>query len=314
MKRSIAPIAAALIVLVCFGQRAPAQERRPPIIDMHMHANTVRKDADGNPLARPCNPIPCQGAPALAKSAEDVLRLTLEAMDRNNIVLGFLSQYPLDNVYHWVEAAPDRFIASPLIWDPDLIDLDGLRKEYEAGRLGGLGELAVQYVGMAADDPKLEPFFALAEEFDVPVLLHSHGTGAPAERFRIAIGRPTRIEEVLVRHPTLRVYIESSGFPFLEETIALMYRYPNVYGDLSPWKYPREIFYWYLRRLMDAGLGKRLMFGSDQSKFPELIGESIEAIESAPFLSEEQKRDIFYNNAARFLRLSEEEIARHHGR
>jgi hypothetical protein len=27
-----------------------------------------------------------------------------------------------------------------------------------------------------------------------------------------------------------------------------------------------------------------------------------------------QKRDIFYNNAARFLRLSQEEIAKHHGR
>ena len=35
---------------------------------------------------------------------------------------------------------------------------------------------------------------------------------------------------------------------------------------------------------------------------------------SAPFLSEEQKRDIFYNNAARFLRLTEQEIAKHQGR
>ena len=41
---------------------------------------------------------------------------------------------------------------------------------------------------------------------------------------------------------------------------------------------------------------------------------AIATIENAPFLSEEQKRDIFYNNAARFLRLSEEEITRHHGR
>jgi uncharacterized protein len=37
-------------------------------------------------------------------------------------------------------------------------------------------------------------------------------------------------------------------------------------------------------------------------------------IEEASFLSVEQKRDILYNNAARFLRLSKEEIARHHGR
>ncbi len=56
------------------------------------------------------------------------------------------------------------------------------------------------------------------------------------------------------------------------------------------------------------------MFGSDQMMWPEVIDIAIETIEAADFLTEEEKRDIFYNNAARFLRLSEEEIARHHGK
>jgi hypothetical protein len=47
------------------------------------------------------------------------------------------------------------------------------------------------------------------------------------------------------------------------------------------------------------------MFGSDQMLWPEMIGKAIEAIEAADFLTAEQKRDIFYNNAARFLRLSD---------
>ena len=64
--------------------------------------------------------------------------------------------------------------------------------------------------------------------------------------------------------------------------------------------------------LIDNGLGKRLMYGSDQMIWPEVIGETIEAIEDADFLTEEQKRDILYNNAARFLRLSAEQIAAHH--
>ena len=38
----------------------------------------------------------------------------------------------------------------------------------------------------------------------------------------------------------------------------------------------------------------------------------IRSIETAPFLSESQKRDILYNNAARFLRLSAGEIASDH--
>ena len=56
------------------------------------------------------------------------------------------------------------------------------------------------------------------------------------------------------------------------------------------------------------------MFGSDQMVWPKVIGMAIDGIESASFLTQEQKRDIFYNNAARFLRLSKDVIAGHHGR
>jgi hypothetical protein len=45
------------------------------------------------------------------------------------------------------------------------------------------------------------------------------------------------------------------------------------------------------------------MFGSDQMVWPETIEYGIRVIEEAPFLSDQQKRDILYNNAARFLRL-----------
>jgi predicted TIM-barrel fold metal-dependent hydrolase len=36
---------------------------------------------------------------------------------------------------------------------------------------------------------------------------------------------------------------------------------------------------------------------------PESIRLAVESIESADFLTPEQKRDIFYNNAVRFFRL-----------
>jgi predicted TIM-barrel fold metal-dependent hydrolase len=43
-----------------------------------------------------------------------------------------------------------------------------------------------------------------------------------------------------------------------------------------------------------------------------MIGKAVESTEEAPFLNASQKRDILYNNAARFLRLSKEDIARDH--
>lgn len=113
------------------------------------------------------------------------------------------------------------------------------------------------------------------------------------------------LEAVLVRHPKLRLYIMHAGWPYLEDSKAIMAEYPQVYADLAviDWIIPREEFHDYLHALVRAGLGKRLMFGSDQMMWPEAIGMAIEAIETAPFLTPAQKRDIFYNNAARFLRL-----------
>ena len=121
------------------------------------------------------------------------------------------------------------------------------------------------------------------------------------------------IEDALARHPDLRVYIMHAGYPFLEETIALLLSHPQVYVDISAidWLLPREEFHRYLRELTRYA-PERLMFGSDQMIWPDAIGLAIESVESAEFLTEAQKRDIFYHNAARFLGLSEEEIAEHH--
>jgi hypothetical protein len=112
---------------------------------------------------------------------------------------------------------------------------------------------------------------------------------------------------VLARNPGLKLYIMHMGEIFQESTLAILHMYPQVYLDVAvmDWGMPREQFHANLQALIHAGLGKRIMFGSDQMVWPELIGKAIEGIESASFLTDEQKHDIFYNNAARFLGLTE---------
>lgn len=162
----------------------------------------------------------------------------------------------------------------------------------------------------------MEPYWELAEELDIPVAIHL-GEGYPGApylddpEYRARLGSPLLLEEVLVRHPKLRVYVMHYGSPLVDEMIAVLYTHPQVYVDIGgiQWTYPREYFYGQLKRFIDAGFGKRVMFGSDQMVWPGLIEPSIAIIEEAPFLSEEQKRDILYNNAARFLRLGEGERA-----
>ncbi len=47
------------------------------------------------------------------------------------------------------------------------------------------------------------------------------------------------------------------------------------------------------------------MFGTDQMIWPRLMATSISVIQNADYLTPQQKRDILYNNAARFLCLDQ---------
>ncbi len=107
-----------------------------------------------------------------------------------------------------------------------------------------------------------------------------------------------------------------AAYPMADRLRALMFSYPHVYADIGVIVYvePRPAFYAFMKEIVDAGFGDRIMFGSDQMIWPGVIEPAIRSIEGAPFLTHEQKRDIFYNNAARFLRLDDATIARHHGR
>ena len=173
-------------------------------------------------------------------------------------------------------------------------------------------------MGIAPDDERMRPYWALAERLDIPVGIHI-GPGPPgviylgSNDYRARLHSPLTLEEVLVRHPRLRVYIMHAGYPMIDDLLALMYAHPQVYVEVGVivWSQPRSAFYGFLERIFQAGFGKRVMFGSDQMVWPETIERSIQVIEEAPFLSEDQKRDVLYNNAVRFLRLSDAEVAQH---
>ncbi len=287
---------------------------RQPIIDMHLHAYPVGH------FWPPGAPNPATGVPS-PETDNELFRQTQEAMDRHNIVLAVTSGYPYEVVLDWTNKDPERIIPSPYVggsrgyWP----DIDSLRQFHQNGELGVIGELGLQYQGLTLSSPEAEPYLALAEELDVPVGVHVSpsppgATYGCCPDFRAAHANPLLIEEALARHPDLRVYIMHAGYPFIDETIALLHAHPQVHADLAVinWVIPRDEFHYYLKRLVQAGFHDRLMFGSDQMFWPETIETGIQSIKTADFLPIEQKRDIFYNNAARFLRLSDEEIAKHH--
>ena len=312
-----------------------AQSSPPPIIDVHLHAFTA--DMMGPPPVAACpatthdpyarlglwdgreaysafvgrllrNP-PCRTPIWSPRTDDENMRRTLDVLRRRNII-AVASGVPAI-VDRWRAAAPERILPSAALelgqpWSPSL---DTLRRWIQERRFIVLGEVGNQYTGVAPSDPQFEPYLTMAEELDIPMAIHM-GPAAPGApylipTYRARAGSPLLLEDVLVRHPRLRVYVMHAGWPMLDEMMALLFAHPQVYVDVGviDWAIPRPEFHRYLQRLVEAGFGLRIMFGSDQLVYPEVIEHAIESIETAPFLSAEQKRDILYNNAARFLRL-----------
>jgi predicted TIM-barrel fold metal-dependent hydrolase len=321
---------------------SPAAAALEPIIDMHLHARAAlyagndpppmctpfevmprsegsRGVREGLTFARP----PCERPVLPARTDEQVLRETVSLMERFNIY-GVVSGEP-ERISQWVAAAPERFMpavdyrvpGAPGAGNVGDRALDELRALHAQGRLVVIGEIMAQYQGVPFDDARLEPLWALAEELDVPVAVHM-GPGEPGQPYarggyRAALGDPLQLEPVLVRHPKLRVSVMHAGYPMAERMRALMFSYPQVYAEIGAIVYnePKPAFHAFLRSLVEAGYGDRIMFGSDQMIWPGVIEAAIATIEDAPYLSAAQKRDIFYNNAARFLRLDPAQMAAH---
>lgn len=309
---------------LCLLLPCAATQARPPIIDMHLHAR--KGDYKGPELPELCVPVetPCTHSLVAVRSADQLMRDTLAVMEKRNII-GMVSGEP-DTLMAWKAAAPNRVIVGS-----DLRILHGsadgrlkartpdeLRELHAQGLLDVLGEVMAQYEGIEPGDARLEPYWSLAESLDVPVGIHM-GPGNPGDpysgspNYRARNSSALGLEETLVRHPRLRVYIMHAGYPFIADLRAVLFTHPQVYVDIAAIvsTEPRKAFYRYLEELVEAGYGDRVMFGTDQGLWPDLIETSIEVVEQAPFLTAKQKRDILYNNAARFLRLSKETIARH---
>ena len=299
-------IVSGFLGILCLASCQNTSNKNLPIIDMHMHSYPVDYMGEVN------IPNPITGRSSGIKSDEELMLATLSEMRRYNITLAMTSG-PLEVLYRWKAEAPERIVGGVYFDElTTLPDVEQLRQHFISGRLGMLGELVAQHVGLSLNDSLFAPYLTLAEELDIPVGVHTGlgPAGTPytsCPKFRVTYGDPILLEEVLVKHPKLRLYIMHGGWPYLEETKAIMSVYPQVYADLATisWIITREEFHEYLKDLIRAGFGKRLMFGSDQMVWPEAIGMAIEGIESAKFLSKEEKRDIFYNNAARFLKLKE---------
>jgi predicted TIM-barrel fold metal-dependent hydrolase len=247
-------------------------------------------------------------------SYEKELIAEIERLNVTAVVMG-----DEKTVNEWKADAPKRvirgtaFATTALNGPQKASELRRLREAFTKGGFAVMGEVAPQYQGMSPSDPALDDYFGLAEELDIPVGIHM-GTGGSGRanvampKFRGSMGNPLLLEDLLAKHPKLRLWIMHAGYPMTDNLLTLLQANSHVYVDVAGliWSYPIKEVNRYIQRIVEAGFEDRVMFGTDQMMWPNLMAQSINIIDTAEYLTPEQKRDILYNNAARFLRLDQE--------
>ena len=308
---------------------------QPPIIDVHFHG-ALGAQPGAQPMcpnepgfaasdpatqearngwvkvacSNPINPVP--PGEYLKAVAADMKRLNVTA-----VVYGDANSLP-----KYEEIAPGHIIPGTSF---RAAGRDGFRpveevdKDFASGQYKVMGEIGLQSMGISPSDPSVDAYFAIAEKYDIPVAIHM-GTGGSGRanisnpKFRGAMGNPLLLEELLAKHPKLRVQVMHAGYPMIDNMLTLLQANSHVYVDVAGliWSYPLIEVNRYIQRLVEAGFEDRVMFGTDlgESGWEGLLPYSISIVQNAEYLTPQQKRDILFNNAVRFYRLDPSKLGK----
>jgi len=317
------------ILMLTFATAVYGQEtskKHLPIIDVHVHAMKANPAfapdmcpwfLSNMPGGDPLQPAPaifntdCATPLRAARTDKEFQDSLLATMKRLNMTI--IASGDAGIIRNWQKAAtPGRVIPSITLSSSKEMSVMAFTDSLSSGFYKVMGEVAPQYQGMSPGDTSLDAYFAAAEKMNIPVGIHM-GTGGNGTinitnpKFRASLGNPLLLEDLLARHPKLKIWVMHAGYPMMDEMLALMGANAYVYVDIAGmiWSYPLSEVNDYIKRLVQAGFGKRILYGTDLLIWPKLLEISIGVIENAGYLSFDQKRDILFNNAVRFFRLDE---------
>ena len=182
-----------------------------------------------------------------------------------SIVLGFKSRYlraeiPNQYVADYVKRFPQKLIG--------FAGIDPTDRDAAAEVRAVKSDLALRGITISPanqdfhpTDSRAMPVYAEAEKLGMPVLIHPGGQFT--EQSKLEFGRPFLIDEVARTFPKLRIVIAQLGQPWVDETIILLGKHPNVFADVSgllrrPWQAYNALVSAY-----EYGVIDKLLFGSD---------------------------------------------------
>lgn len=128
------------------------------------------------------------------------------------------------------------------------------------------------YQHFFVNDPVYHPFYELAEQFDVPVVIHTGDTANAAGMLKYS--HPLTVDEAAVNFPRVNFVMAHFGNPWIVDATEVAKKNPNVYIDLSGLAEGQFSVDWFCEtyrgyidhmRLWMAYLSRydKLMYGSD---------------------------------------------------
>ena len=141
---------------------------------------------------------------------------------------------------------------------------------------------------------KMYPLYAKCEELGLTVSMQ---TGHVLEAMPSEHARPMYLDRIACDFPGLTIVGTHTGWPWVEELIAVATKWPNVYVSISAWL-PRYLSPAIVNFMKTRTGMQKVMFGSNGLPWKRYL-EQFDALE----LSEEIKRKILYENAKQVFKL-----------
>jgi predicted TIM-barrel fold metal-dependent hydrolase len=165
----------------------------------------------------------------------------------------------------------------------------------------GVRELGFKYVwfhplsfGLAPNDRRFYPLYAKCNELGIAVGMQ---VGHSAEVLPSDVGRPMLVDDVAIDFPNLRINLSHTGWPWVDEWCSMLWRHPNVYGDISAY-FPKSLDERQVR-FMDSSRGRnKVLFGTNGLGLAKCV-EQFRALD----IKEETQRRVLRENAIEFLGL-----------
>lgn len=202
-----------------------------------------------------------------------------------------------ESVLTWCAQEPDFFVPFASV-HPFLDESPAdLLASYVQRGVRGL-KLYPSYQFFYPNDERVYPLYEVCRDAGIPVLMHIGSSVIPGTRIKYC--DPIHLDDVAVDFPDLPIVMAHGGRGFWYDKCAfLASHFRNVFVDVTG-LVPRQLLQLFPNMERDAA---KYLFGSDWPAMPKSVGVNVEAMRALG-LSADAQQKIFFDNAARLLKLA----------